>query len=106
MSPDQDAAVQLVIFGGRGELARHKLIPALARLALDPDLRRQELTVIAAACSDASDESFRGELARALPADAREGFNWLEPRTFYRRADVLDPTSIESLARTLDGLAR
>ena len=106
MSPDQDAAIQLVIFGGRGELARHKLIPALARLALDPDVRRQELTVVAAARTDATDESFRSELTRALPADAREGFDWLEPRTFYRRADVLDPSSIESLARDLNELAQ
>jgi glucose-6-phosphate 1-dehydrogenase len=34
VSTDRHAAVQLVIFGGRGQLARHKLIPALARLAL------------------------------------------------------------------------
>lgn len=106
MSPDRDAAVQLVIFGGRGELARHKLIPALARLVLDPDVRRQELMVVAVARSDASDESFRSELARALPADAREGFKWLERRTFYRRADVRELASLQSLARTLDELAQ
>lgn len=98
-------AVQLVIFGGRGELARHKLIPALARLAADPEVRRQELTVVAVARTEESDESFRGSLVRALPPDTRDGFEWLAPRIFYRRADVRDLKSLESLARELDELA-
>lgn len=106
MSTERDAAVQLVIFGGRGELARHKLIPALARLAADPEVRRQELTVVAVARTEESDESFRGSLIRALPPDARDGFEWLAPRVFYRRADVRDLESLESLARELDELAQ
>ena len=105
MDADRPVGVQLVIFGGRGELARHKLIPALARLAADPEVQRQELTVVAVARTEESDESFRSALTRTLPADAREGFERLAPRILYRRADVRELSSLQSLARELDELA-
>jgi len=94
MGGDTPAAVQLVIFGGRGELARHKLIPARARLAADPEVPRRELMIIAIAGTDECDGSFR---------NARDGFGWLAPRSFYRRGDVRE---LESLARGLDELAQ
>lgn len=105
MGSEEQVAVQLVIFGGRGDLARQKLIPALARLAADPEVRRQDLKVVAVGRSDESDESFRNALAPSIPADARDGFRWLAPRVFYRRADVRELASIESLAHALDELA-
>jgi len=98
-------AVQLVLFGGRGDLARRKLMPALARLAADPDVRRLDLKVVAVGRSEESDEAFRNALADALPEDARDGFRWLAPRIFYRRADVRALASLESLARQLDEIA-
>ncbi len=106
MSADSPGAVQLVIFGGRGELARRKLIPALAHLVADPELRCQELSVVAVARTAESDESFRSSIARALPADARDGFELLAPRISYRRADVRELSSLQSLARELDSLAQ
>lgn len=97
--------MQLVVFGGRGQLARHKLIPALARLGAGAETRPEELTVVAVARTDESDESYRSWLASELPSDAKDGFAWLAKRIFYRRADVREVSSLVRLARELDDLA-
>ncbi len=104
--PETPDSVQIIILGGRGELTRRKLIPALARLAAHPETPRQDLTIVGVSRGDESDASFRAALAQELPENARDGFALLEPRIFYRRADVRERASLEALANELTTLAK
>ena len=92
---------QIVIFGASGDLARRKLFPALLRLA-----DAHSFEVLGVARGEKSEESFRKELAEALPAELGDAFEGLARRIHYRRADVADRGSLEALAGELDGPGR
>ena len=94
---------QIVIFGASGDLTRRKLVPALARLAADGRAKRP-FSVLGVSRSEKSDESFRAELAEAMPEDARAAFESLAPRVHYQPGDVGSPDSLAKLSGRLDAL--
>ena len=102
MASEQRDLVQVVVFGGRGELAREKLVPALARIATELAREGKQLMLVATGRSDGNDASYRAEISSAISADTLGRF---APNVFYRRADVRDPSSLERLAPELDLLA-
>jgi glucose-6-phosphate 1-dehydrogenase len=94
---------QIVIFGASGDLTRRKLVPALARLAADGRAKRP-FSVLGVSRSEKTDESFRAELAEAMPEDARAAFESLAPRVHYQPGDVGSPDSMAKLSERLDAL--
>jgi len=97
-------SAQIVIFGASGDLTRRMLMPALARLASRARAER-EFSVVGVARRALGDEAFRGELAKAMPDDARDAFEALAPRVFYQPGDVADAASLAALRARLDALA-
>jgi glucose-6-phosphate 1-dehydrogenase len=96
--------VQLLIFGGGGDLTRRKLVPAIARLrrAGQP---QAEVQLVAIGRRDKSDTEFRAELRAALDPEAAAAFDAIAPQVHYRRADVEDLASLEKLRTEVDALA-
>jgi glucose-6-phosphate 1-dehydrogenase len=95
---------QVLIFGGTGDLARRKLVPALARLAQSGRVGAT-LQVVGIGRRPLSDDAFRAALRDGLaPADA-SAFDALAPRVHYATADVEHVASLERLRTTLDALA-
>ncbi len=101
---DPDRFTQLVIFGGSGDLARRKLVPAVARLAragvLGPGTQ-----VVGVGRREMDDDAFRTELRDAMPADLLGAFDAIARDVHYRSADVGDLVSLQHLRDALDALA-
>ena len=95
---ERPPVVQVVVLGGRGDLARQKLVPALAHVATETAARGQELTLIGIGRGESSDASYRAEIG----GDSFAGF---ARSVFYRRADARDPTAFAALGGELDKLA-
>jgi glucose-6-phosphate 1-dehydrogenase len=95
--------IQVVILGASGDLTRRKLVPALARLAADGRAKRP-FSVLGVSRSEKSDESFRAELAEAIPEEARAAFDELASSIFYQPGDVGDAGSLAALSDRLDAL--
>jgi glucose-6-phosphate 1-dehydrogenase len=91
---------QIVIFGASGDLAKTKLLPALASLAA----RRDDFSVVGVARKPKSNEAFRDETAQALGKND-DGSKQLLPRLFYQAADASDAESMRGLGQRLDQLA-
>ncbi len=77
----------IVIFGGGGDLARRKLIPALYNLRLDGVLP-QEFCLVGVARTERSDDSYRAMAREGVQQFSRQGFDervWDEfgQRLFY-----------------------
>jgi glucose-6-phosphate 1-dehydrogenase len=96
--------VQVVIFGGGGDLARRKLVPALARLAR-AGLPGGRVQVVGVGRRAMSDDAFRAELHRGFAPDAAGTFDAIARDVHYRSADVGDLGSLERLRIALDALA-
>jgi glucose-6-phosphate 1-dehydrogenase len=94
---------QIVIFGASGDLTRRKLVPALARLAADGRAKRP-FCVIGVSRSEKTDETFRAELADAMPEALRDAFESLAPRIFYQPGDAGHPDTLTALSERLDAL--
>lgn len=94
---------QIIIFGASGDLARRKLIPALARLEADPDPPRG-FSVLGVSRSSMTDEGFRAHLAEGMSLELRQAFDRLAPRIFYHAADLSDPAALVALGKRLDQL--
>ncbi|KAF1079799.1 MAG: Glucose-6-phosphate 1-dehydrogenase [Candidatus Rifleibacterium amylolyticum] len=92
MSPQFFCAASIVIFGGTGDLASRKLIPALCRLH-DAGLLAQDFHVFVTGRADMSTEAFLEHLmqreAILFKKDTRfaNGFNGLKNRIRYLRAN-------------------
>jgi glucose-6-phosphate 1-dehydrogenase len=101
---DDALPVQLLIFGGGGDLTRRKLVPALARLrrAGQP---RGDLQIVGVGRRDKSDDAFRTELREGLAPEVAAAFDEIAPRVFYRTADVEALTSLAELRTAVDALA-
>jgi glucose-6-phosphate 1-dehydrogenase len=97
------APAQIVIFGASGDLARRKLLPALAQLAADGRAKRP-FSVVGVSRSEKTDEVFRNELAAAMPDAARTAFESLAPRVHYQPGDVGSSDSLAKLSERLDAL--
>ena len=96
-----------VLFGGTGDLAHRKVIPALYQL-WRTNLLPHEFMLIAIGRRPYTDESFRTEIkasldkySRVLPLDAQV---WEEfaKRIDYLKADFNDPTAYAHLSKYLD----
>jgi glucose-6-phosphate 1-dehydrogenase len=100
------APCTLVIFGGSGDLARRKLLPAIYNLALDGVLPTN-FAVVAFALNDLDDERYR-QFAREgvekfsrRPPDPEHWADY-EKTLFYVRGKFDDPASYDALKQKLD----
>ena len=101
----------LVIFGGGGDLAWRKLIPALFNLHLD-NLLPERVAIIGVARKQLDDEAFRHRLregvdlySRRRPTD-EEAWNRFAARVSYLSDDFTDPASGPALSLRLEELDR
>lgn len=95
----------LVIFGGSGDLARRKLLPAVYNLALDGVLPTN-FAVVGFARNDFSDEAYRGFAREGVEKFSRRPIDdehWpdFERSLFYVPASFDDPASYEALKKRL-----
>jgi len=100
----------IVIFGGTGDLAHRKLIPALYNLAVD-GLLPDALQVVGAARSEMSDDAWRSGLREAAARHSRRALDdaiWsdLAARCTYRPVRFDDGDSFGALAEHLAALDR
>jgi glucose-6-phosphate 1-dehydrogenase len=99
----------LVIFGGSGDLARRKLIPALYNLASD-GLLPERFAIVGVGSSDLGDEGYRERVAELLPdhiaGDYEEQrWRWFAERLHYVQADFDDPDAYGRLRERLGEVA-
>jgi glucose-6-phosphate 1-dehydrogenase len=104
--PDPSA---FVLFGGTGDLAHRKVVPALYQL-WRTNLLPHEFRVIAVGRREYDDDAFRAQLRQALDQHARvrpvddEAWAELAERIHYHRGDFADAGLYASLAERLDAL--
>jgi len=98
-----------VIFGGTGDLAWRKLIPALFNLQLTGCLL-EKVAIIAIGMSEKDEESLRERLHDGVKKFARQenpgDWESFASRIHYQRADFLDAKTYEMLGVTLAELDR
>jgi glucose-6-phosphate 1-dehydrogenase len=95
-----------VIFGGTGDLAHRKILPALYNLRR-AGLLPPESSVVAFARRPYTDTAYRAEMSGAVGEHSRvpvEGVLWddFAPGISYHRGDFGDPAAYASLADELD----
>ena len=92
LAPQRVKAPRLfVLFGGAGDLARKKLLPALYNLAQDGYLP-EDFALLAVARTPRTDEQYRQIMREAIEHNSRrppakERLDWLAERSFYQSAD-------------------
>src|SRR5262249_47425812 len=97
---------QFVIFGGRGDLTRRKLLPALFNLARQGFLN-ERFAILGLGSKPLTDEAFRDRFADAVKefcsgqADAAF-LERLRAATYYRRGPFNEGRDLESLRAPLD----
>ena len=99
----------LVIFGGSGDLARRKLIPALYNLAGD-GLLPATFAIVGVGSSDLGDEGFRERVGTDLPQYVageldRTRWDWFAERLHYVQADFGDDAAYDRLRERLGEVA-
>jgi glucose-6-phosphate 1-dehydrogenase len=99
-----------VIFGGSGDLARRKIIPALYNLALEGSLPERH-SIIGFSRSDLGDEGFRASARAAVEEHSRtplheETWQAFRDSLSYVSGNVDDPAAFRRLADTLDAADR
>ena len=96
----------LVILGARGDLARHKLLPAIYRLAAD-GLLPEEFALLCVGREEFADASFaaavREDLAASPEAGQFDAAVWtpVEARMRYVRGDLTDVAAYERIGACL-----
>jgi glucose-6-phosphate 1-dehydrogenase len=95
----------LVIFGGTGDLAARKLLPAVYNLRRG-GLLPERFDVIGIGRREGDDERFRNHARQSIEAHSRTGLEdgtWktLEPRLEFARGNFDDPKLFEELAERL-----
>lgn len=96
-----------VIFGGSGDLAARKLLPALERLAERGLLGRAYAVLGVARSAEWDDESFRewaGEALEETGAQASEASSWCTDRLFYQSLGSGTPEDYRGLAERIEQL--
>ena len=95
----------MVIFGGTGDLASRKLVPALYNL-VKLRLLPRNFAVIGVAHDELSPEQFRAQVTQFLDAEDQETEACKEftRRLHYQRGDFADPATYSVLADRLSGL--
>jgi len=100
VSPDNQI---IVIFGGRGDLAMRKIVPAIYALHKQ-GLLPERYAVLATGRSKVSDDAYRGEVENALKeAKAIDGESGKEFLSSFYYAD-LDPSVLSDYNRLPDKL--
>ncbi len=100
----------LVIFGGMGDLARRKLLPALYNLRSN-DLLPRDFAIIGVGRRPLDDAGYRAELGKAMkqfatrPVD-EAAWNDFATRIHFCRGDLDDPGTYHRLAERLGELER
>jgi glucose-6-phosphate 1-dehydrogenase len=96
--------VQLLIFGGGGDLTRRKLVPAIVRLSRAGQ-PKAPVQIVGIGRREKSDDAFRAELREALDAELVETFDRIARDIHYASADVEDLASLEALRARMDTLS-
>lgn len=96
----------LVIFGGSGDLARRKLVPALYNLLLDGALPKHQ-AVVGIGRTPLSDEDFRKTLREGIAKHSRrplaeEQWSAFSQGLFYQRGGVDQPDTFRQIKRRLE----
>ncbi len=91
--------ILFVIFGGTGDLAGRKLLPALSKLQTDRE-NPIDLSIIAIARRDHTDASYLREMEEHAPASFDLGI--LEKRISYFKMDVTNPQAYGDLKKRID----
>lgn len=99
----------LVIFGGSGDLARRKLIPALYNLLLDGML--PDVAVLGVARKPLSDAEFRAAAREGVEAHSRQALDpakWaeFERRLFYLTGEIDDAETYEQIRARAETMER
>jgi glucose-6-phosphate 1-dehydrogenase len=108
VSPDDRAAIAIVVFGATGDLAHRKLYPALASLAREDQLPAG-LTVVGVARTEMDDEDFERTVAASVEKadggakDGVEALQRLGVRIRYVVGNAGDPATFAALRAVLDG---
>lgn len=107
---NQHLPALLVIFGGTGDLARRKLLPAIYNLLCD-GLLPEHFAVVAAGRREKTTEQYRSEVFTAITAYSRNAVtaeNWriFQPFIHYVRLDFLDVAGYAQLHSILEGIDR
>jgi glucose-6-phosphate 1-dehydrogenase len=99
----------LVLFGGTGDLAHRKVVPALYQL-WRTNLLPHEFVLLAIGRRPYDDEAFRGDIrasldqfSRVLPVEEDVWTSFAE-RICYQHLDFADPAGFNGLAKRLDAL--
>ena len=97
----------LVIFGGTGDLARRKLMPALWKLKAD-GLLPDEFSIVGNSREDIDDAEFRARMHGALEefAEAPDAGEWEEfaKRIYYVHGSTDDPQTFQDLRTRLEAV--
>jgi glucose-6-phosphate 1-dehydrogenase len=90
-----------VIFGGTGDLARRKILPALSRLR-NEDLIDDDTTILAVARDTGMDDRGFREVVRAAieddGMDAKEIARWVEKTVYYQGIGKGEPDDFKAVA--------
>lgn len=108
MSTATAPAASIVIFGGSGDLARRKLVPALFELHRQGQLA-PETAIVGFSRSVGSDEAWRDDLrsARGEPGGAAggdDGWGGFASRLFHFRGDLRETGSYAGLKERLEAI--
>jgi glucose-6-phosphate 1-dehydrogenase len=103
-------ACALVIFGGGGDLARRKLVPALYNLEVD-GLLPEKLIVLGVARTCRTDDAYRAFLREGIETFSRQALDEVRWQRFAERLFYLDGTygeaaTFAALEKRLDELER
>jgi len=98
----------LVLFGGAGDLAKKKLLPALYNLA-DDNLLPPKFALLGSARSKRGDEEYRQLVRQAVQEHSRrkpkpDVLDWLLQRSFYEPIDTAKRADIQRLKARLAAL--
>ena len=91
----------IVLFGGTGDLAERKVLPALHRLA-ERDLLGESYRILAVGRSPMSDEEYRRWAADAVGGG--ETAAWCESRLCYQAVPDSDAATYDALADRIRGI--
>src|SRR5690554_637560 len=97
----------IVIFGGTGDLAKRKLIPAFYNLFLDGWMQEQ-FAIVGLGRTELDDESYRNRLYEGIREFSRNGdpekekWNIFKNSVFYFQSDINQEETFQQLANRLD----
>lgn len=103
MEPKPAEPCIIVIFGGTGDLATRKLLPALYRLYVSDGLPPR-FAIVGCARHDIDEERYREKIKEAVGASESERWEEFVSCLYYRRVQFDSAESFEELKATLQSL--